>query len=122
VKSPKVGIFWLVKGRLLIDSTPAHEAEDYAHFKTHAVSHIDHWRVLQNVGTVPSDMEYEECPRGRVMYDQISGQFSVLADKCILKERILVRKIATALDLPTRKTKWGSDEHYRCSSCLGRAV
>ena len=118
VKSPTVGIFWLVKGRLLFDSTPVHEAEDYAHFKTHPVSHIAHWSKLQDAGIVSRDMEYEECPRGRAMYDQSNGQFTVLADKCILKNGTLVKQIMTTLELPNRKTKWGSDEHYKCFNCL----
>jgi hypothetical protein len=53
VKSPKVGIFWLVKGRLLIDSTPVHEAEDYGECKNHPRGHIDRWRQMQMAGMVP---------------------------------------------------------------------
>jgi hypothetical protein len=104
VKFPSVGIFWVVKGRLLFDSTPVHDAEDYAHFKTHPASHIDHWSKLQNAGVVPKDIEYEKFPRGRVTFDQRSGQFSVFADKCILRNRGHVKKIIIALNLPIRKT------------------
>jgi hypothetical protein len=32
---PHVGIFWLVDGKPLIDSTPLPEADDYRDFKTH---------------------------------------------------------------------------------------
>ena len=118
MKSPKVAIFWALKGRLLFHTTPVDEAEDYAHFKIHPASHIDHWSKLQNAGTVPRDTEYEEFPRGRVIYDQSNGQFTVYADKCILKESGLVKEIMTALELPNQKTKWASDEHYRCRNCL----
>ena len=107
-----------MEGRLLFDSTPVHEAEDYAHFKTHPVSHIAHWSKLQDAGIVSRDMEYEECPRGRVTYDQRNGQFTVFADWCILKDSGLVKEIMTALELPKQKTKWASDEHYRCLNCL----
>jgi hypothetical protein len=107
-----------VEGRLLFDSTPVHDAEDYAHFKIHPASHIDHWRVLQNAGIAPRDIEYEEFPRGRAMYDQRSGQFTVFADKCILKNRTLIKKIAKELNLPVRNTKCSTDEHYRCFRCV----
>jgi hypothetical protein len=107
-----------VEGRLLFDSTPVHEAEDYAHFKIHPASHIDHWSKLQNAGTVPGDIEYENFPRGRVAFDQRSGQFSVCADKCILKNPRLVKKIMTALALPVDKTECDTDSHYRCYKCL----
>jgi hypothetical protein len=118
VKSPKVGIFWVVKDRLVFDATPLHEAEDYAHFKIHRASHIDHWSKLQNAGTVPREVEYESLPRGRVAYDGRSAQFTVYADKCILRNRGHVKKIMIALNLPAQKTTWRTDEHYSCFSCL----
>src|SRR5437016_12396510 len=49
----KVGIVWLVGRRLIFDSTPVAEAEDYGDCKTHGRSHSDCWTELQKRGTVP---------------------------------------------------------------------
>jgi hypothetical protein len=114
---PHVGIFWLCDGKLLIDSTPLPEAEDYGDFKTHPRSHLEAWTVFRQRGIVPIDTEYEEHPRGRVIYDTKTCQFTMLADRCILKKRELVEKIKSELGLP-KDTKIGPDSHYRCFACL----
>jgi hypothetical protein len=72
---------------------------------------------FQQSSIVPADMEYEEPPRGRVMFNARTKQFAFLADKCILADKGIVGKIISALSLP-KTTKTGTDEHYKCSSCL----
>jgi hypothetical protein len=64
-----VGIFWLVDGEPLVDRTPLRAAEDYGDFKTHPQSHLEAWSLLQQNGIAPPEVEYEEFPRGRVMYN-----------------------------------------------------
>lgn len=117
-ETPKVGIFWLVDRKLLIDSTPVAEAESYGDFKIHPRDHCTVWGMLQRTGTVLPEMEYEEAPRGRVMYNTKTRQFTLLADKCILSKKALVRKIRSQMRLP-KNTKTSTDEHYRCFHCLG---
>jgi len=116
-KEPHVGIFWLLHGKLVIDSTPLSEAEPYGDHLTHPAGHDTVWRKFQKSGIVPADVEYEEPPRGRVTYDTKTRRFTLLADKCILGNKRIVSKIMSALSLP-KTTKTGTDEHYKCSSCL----
>jgi hypothetical protein len=115
---PQVGIFWLVGGKLVIDSVPLSEAEPYGDHMTYPRSHLEVWTKFQQKGTVPSDIEYEEAPRGRVIYNAKTGRFSFLADKCILRDKIMLTKIMSELNLPNKKTDGGDDSHYRCSACL----
>ena len=70
------------------------------------------------MGAVPSE-EYEEYPRGRVAYDTKTGKFTLLADKCILGKKSIVRKIVSVMKLPVG-TETDTDPHYRCFRCLGR--
>jgi hypothetical protein len=116
-EAPLLGIFWLVNGKLVIDSTPLNEAEPYGEHRTHPRSHIDTWTQYQRIGKVPHESEYEEFPRGRVMHHPKSGEFTILADKCILARKDLIAHIKDALHLPA-KTKIGTDPHYRCFFCL----
>ncbi|PYV74242.1 MAG: hypothetical protein DMG97_09270 [Acidobacteria bacterium] len=62
-------------------------------------------------------MEYDEPPRGRVMYNTKTRRFTLLADKCILKDNRVISKIMSQLHLP-RNTEMDTDSHYRCSTCL----
>lgn len=115
----RVGIFWLLHDTLLTDCTPLSLAEDYGEFKIHSGNHISVWEKFQQNGTAPSEMEYEEAPRGRVMYTTRTRQFIFLADRCILKRTDLVAKIKKEMHLP-KSTKIGEDSHYRCFDCLRR--
>lgn len=116
-KEPRVGIFWVVDGKLVIDSTSLSAAEPYGDHLTHPRSHMEVWMLLQQNGSVPTDFEYEELPRGRVTYHAKTQRFTLLADKCILRDKSIVGKIMSALCLP-RRTRTGTDQHYKCSDCL----
>jgi hypothetical protein len=117
--APKVGIVFLVGRKLLIDATPLGQAGRYGDSAIHERDHISYWAELVKSGRVPNS-EYEEFPRGRVAYDTKSGKFRLLADKCILQQKGVVRKILSGMNLPPRDTETGTDSHYRCFRCLGR--
>jgi len=115
-REPRVGIFWLFRGRLIVDSTPVSQGEPYADHIGHATGHIDYWTGLQERGVVPKEVEYEEFPRGRVIYDPKAERYTLLADKCILSRPAIVKEILRELHLP-KNTMLDTDFHYRCSVC-----
>lgn len=78
----RLGIFWLVDGKLLIDSVPLSECDKYGDHLNYPGSHIHVWEQWRLVGKAPVESEYEEFPRGRVIY---GTTFTLLADRCILK-------------------------------------
>jgi len=114
---PRVGIFWLLDGRVIIDSTPLSMTEHYGTALTHPASHIDHWTSLQRNREVPGELEYEMPPRGRVVYDQRERRFHLYADRCILRRRDVGAGIMEAMHLPD-DTALATDDHYRCFRCL----
>jgi hypothetical protein len=118
-KQPHVGIFWLVGGKLVIDSVLLSEAEPYGDHLTHPRSHVDVWEQLRLGGKVPGESEYEELPRGRVVCNTKTQRFTILADRCILKDNGIVSKIMSEMKLP-RNTETDTDSHYRCFLCLER--
>jgi hypothetical protein len=120
--TPEVGIFWILGKRILIDGTPITEAEGYGDFKIHTTDHYSLWEKYQRVDVVPPDLEYDEVPRGRVVYDTKTRQYTLLADPCILKSKPLVNQIKAKMNLPENSTKVETDEHYRCSKCLRKAA
>lgn len=112
-----LGIFWLVDGKLIIDSSPLSEAEPYGDHLIHPRNHLRVWEKFECAGQVPRDSQYDEYPRGRVMHNPASGEFTIFADKCILKHKGLIAQIKKALHL-RKKVKTGTDLHYRCPHCL----
>jgi hypothetical protein len=93
----RVGIFWLVDDRPIMDSTPVSAAEPYGECRTHPTSHIDYWTEHQRLGDLPRDTECEEHPRGRVVYNTKTGRYSFCADHCILRKKSVVRRIMRAM-------------------------
>ena len=118
---PQVGIVFVYKGKVFIDGTPVIEAEGYAHFKIHAHDHYEYWEQLRGMGAVPTDVEYDEVPRGRVVYDTQTCKYTLFLDRCILKNKKLVSRIMAQMSLPF-ETEASTDSHYRCPVCLRRAA
>jgi hypothetical protein len=71
----QVGIFWVIEDNVLLDTTPLSAAEDY--------------------------FEYDEPPRGRVAYHKTTRKFSLLADKCILRDTNKITDIMSLMHLPS---------------------
>jgi hypothetical protein len=116
-EGPRLGIFWLVGGKLVLASTPLDDCELYGEVLNEPRSHVDYWVQLQANETVPRDMEYEEAPRGRIVYNVKTKQFTLMADRCILARHDMVKRLLSELHLP-KSTKLDTDYHYRCSVCL----
>ena len=118
--NPSVGIFFAVGPTLLIESTPLSQAGRYGDFKIHERGHDEYWEDLRRAGAVPPGSEYEEFPRGRVAYETRTQQFSLLADRCVLRDPSKVAELLQRLRLPAARTTTGTDPHYRCAHCLTR--
>jgi hypothetical protein len=113
----RLGVFWLVDGKLLIESAPLSECEQYGDQLNYLGSHIRVWERWQEYGKVPAETEYEEYARGRAMCSPSTNTFTLLADRCILKRKELIAAIKNELHLP-KQTSLGTDPHYRCFRCL----
>jgi hypothetical protein len=114
---PRLGIFWLVNGKLLIESAPLSECEKYGEHLNFPGSHIEVWEKWKHAGKAPADTEYEEYGRGRVLCDKQGTKFALLADTHILSQKRLIATIKAELHLP-KQTSLGTDPHYRCFQCL----
>jgi hypothetical protein len=114
---PRVGIFWLVGKRLIIDTTPLSEAGKYGDFAIHEGDHVTHWAEMEKRGEVPRGSAYEEHPRGRANFNTKSQRFTLYADACILRKKRAVAKLMSLMHLPD-DTALSTDEHYRCFRCL----
>ena len=111
---PHVGIFFLVGDRLLLESTPISSAGRYGSHLIHEPGHPEFWEKLNLEG------EYDDHPRGRCQCNVHTGEWTLLADACILRRPEVLAEIKERLHLPDGITV-GGDEHYRCIRCLNEA-
>ncbi len=126
VSEPRVGIFWGVPANggltLVIDTTPLASAEQYGDFLTHPRGHYDVWEAWRRQGAaalarrgLPAAimwLEYEDCPRGRIVYHQPTDLFTIYADQ-MLQGADMVAQIVAAFELTNRRREVRGDEHYR---------
>lgn len=117
IECQMVGIVWLVEDKLILDVSPISEADPYGECLGHPRSHINHWEVLRCNGQVDPDSEYDEFPRGRVIYNVKQKKFHLLLDSCIQRNALIVSSITEAMHLP-EDTIIDSDHHYRCPKSL----
>jgi hypothetical protein len=117
-KEPCVGIFFVVEGRIYVDSLPFTENPSYAGYRTFYRNHPDFWDFLQQ-GPRRHPYRYEEVARGRVSYHNASERFKLFADRCIVKKKRLLRTVMGEFNLPAN-TVVRMDDHYQCLGCLPR--
>ncbi|TXN83316.1 hypothetical protein FV234_07135 [Methylobacterium sp. WL8] len=125
---PSVGIFWGIPDgtspirMLVIDSTPLNAAEPYGAALTHPRGHYDVWEAWQAVGVaklkrrgLPAAIaysEYEQHPRGRIVYDTATQVFTIYADRR-LQAPEFIQQIVTAFGITEAQFVVRSDSHYR---------
>ena len=126
---PAVGIFWLIAGTLAIDATALAEAETYGECLTHAAGHHERWeawRALDGAARRRSGLpavlfasEYDEWPRGRVVFEVEPARFVVYADRRLWRPETL-EAIRSAFALGTEAVL-RADAHYaeRCGTWIG---
>jgi len=122
-----VGIFWGIPDarggwRLLLDKTPIPQAEPYGDCLTHALGHCEFWESLARLGesglarrglpAEPAWHEYEDFPRGRVVYVPGNRRFVVYADRRLQAARFII-SVAAEFGIPADACVVRSDSHYR---------
>lgn len=102
------------------------EAELYGQMLTCAHGHYEFWEEWRNgarpvpdgFASLVATSDYEEWPRGRVVYDPGNQRFILYADAQILRRPSLVKAIRAIFGLPPDRTSTKSDGHYRSTKRL----
>lgn len=128
-----VGPFWVIteggRQRLLAVATPLEDATQYGGMLTVETGHYEYWARLAKRGsarlrgdglpTAPVWSEYEEWPRGRVIYDMERRRFVIRADPKLHGPRF-IEMIAAHFELDARKVRVLDDDHYRSTRDPGK--
>ena len=119
---PAVGIFWRVNDVLVIDRSTLDEAEPYGDRLGHAAGHYDRWQEWRALGVArlnaagyPAEIvatEYDQWPRGRIVYETPARRFVLYADRRLQKPGI-IDALKEAFGLNRAEILVRSDAHYR---------
>jgi len=113
----QVGIFWILDGHIpqtgddiIRESVPYTHGEEYGDFINGWSAHVDFWALVQRIFT--TNLEYDEVPRGRVVYSKRDDTFLVYGSKAFVADKAQRGRILEMFNLPEEKTVFRSDEHY----------
>ncbi len=128
---PLLGIYWVVdssagKTRLISSTCRLDAAETYGDFQVYGPGHYEiweKWRKKTNpdplTRSIARQWEYEDWPRGRVLFDNLKKHFIVYADKKVMKPESL-RYIQNHFRLPEQQVVVEGDHHYQSRNTPGR--
>jgi hypothetical protein len=108
----EVGIFWIYKKTLIQESVPISEGEDSGDYVNGPVGHYMVWRHVQEAIPELRAYEYDQVPRGRVLYSKADKRFYVYGPKEFLKSASHKRTVLSGFNIPDSQAVFRSDEHY----------
>lgn len=109
----KIGIFWYDQDRVIgiahhFDQNDADSLglidSDY--------NHVQYWEKLRVENSHLKNIEYEEIPRGRIIFNTKKDQPMIYMDSKLFKKSI-AKKIAEFFELDFDQIIWKKDPHYR---------
>lgn len=122
---PCVGIFWRVQTsagpKLVSHVVSLTDADEYGDFLTHPTGHYEIWEGWRDSGAAAlkrmglpieiASSEYEEHPRGRVVFDRRAEKFIIYADRRLQKATI-ISDIVELFAIGGHSHIVRSDSHY----------
>jgi len=108
----RVGIFWIYKGRILSDSVPWSEGEPYGEFVNGLSDHCTYWVSVQRQLPELRRYEYEQVPRGRVVYRTTDDTFLLYGSERFARDEIQQRRVTQDFQLVGKRVIVKPDEHY----------
>jgi hypothetical protein len=101
-ETPHVGIFWLVQIAnsevMLLAACPLDQAEPYGDCLTFGPGHYELWAQWRRDRTVEPTLraivrsyEYEDWPRGRIVFDRSRDLFIIYADRKLMTPATIAR-------------------------------
>ena len=109
----KIDIFWHYQNQIIgITHDFNLSDQDSLGLIDSAYVHVNYWEELQNQQVELRHIEYEEIPRGRVIYNSLSNKTIVYMDAKLFKKRN-AQQIVIFFELHFDEVIWKKDPHYQ---------
>jgi hypothetical protein len=108
-----IGVFWIFENKIFLETQKLEDIKSMNGFKDSDLSHYKVWDKVKNQHPKFYLYEYEDIPRGRVVYNIEENQFIIYCNKNTLKEEISKRLILDKFQLLSENSIFKEDEHYR---------
>jgi len=108
-----IGIFWIFENKIFSETQKINDIKTINGFKDSDLSHYQVWNKIRNQHPKFYLYEYEDIPRGRVVYNVSKNKFVIYCNENILQDEILKRLILEKFQLLNEKSVFQKDEHYK---------
>lgn len=109
----KIGIFWFLQKQVIGIAHPfnLNDADSIGLIDS-PYTHVDYWKNMQSVYPELRHYEYEQIPRGRVIFDANKEKAIVYMDKKLFNT-VTATKIYDFFDIDSEYAFPRKDPHYR---------
>ena len=109
----KIGVFWVIDGEKIDGYRESLDCgEDYGDTIQPTFDHFSYWEKLILRYPKLKILEYDDIPRGRVVYNKKEKHFLILSSKEVLENKKLIKAISQFLKLRKSPNSYVWDEHY----------
>ena len=108
-----IGVFWVYKSQIYVKSIHIDKVKPIQGFIDSDFAHYQVWSEISLQNRDFYLYEYEDIPRGRVVYNIEDNQFIIYCNKNILEDTVSKNLILERFNLLNEDTIFKEDEHYR---------
>ena len=108
-----IGIFWIYKFNIYAKSINKAQIQSINGFVDSDFAHYLEWDKISLKNKELYLYEYEDIPRGRVVYNINESQFIVYCNENILKDTTSKKLIIKEFQLVNKNFVFKEDEHYK---------
>ena len=107
-----IGVFWIFENKVFSETQKLEDIKSINGFKDSDLSHYQVWDKIKTQHPKFYLYEYEDIPRGRVVYNIEENQFIIYCNENTLQEEISKKLILEKFQLLNINSIFKADEHY----------
>jgi len=113
-----IGIFWIYKNKIYSKQINKNAIKAINGFKDTDFAHYQVWNEISSQNKDFYFYEYEDIPRGRVIYNIKNSQYIVYANNDIINSDEAKALIINGFNLKSDNVLFKYDEHYQIINSL----
>jgi len=108
-----LGVFWIYDNQVFTKKQALSDIEPINGFKDSNLAHYQVWNEIQHKHPKFYLFEYEDIPRGRVVFNVKNQIFIIYSNDNILNDVTAKTLIIKAFELKSTQCHFAYDEHYQ---------
>lgn len=108
-----IGVFWIYKSKVYLKSVNVQDVKAIDGFIDSDFAHYHVWDEISSQNKDFYLYEYEDVPRGRIVYDVNNLQYIIYSNRDVINSDESKKAIIEAFKLEAYKVIFNYDAHYK---------